>query len=205
MRTPPLVALVLFFAFATLSGCGGGGGGGTGETTISLSPSTDIVLFEDGSTNGAFPALYAGDLDTNVNIRSGLRFPIVPFIPTGATILSATLHMHQVSVSGTPYTGLGGVVVDRVDFGTVLDAADFAPMVLMANIGGLSGDATPGIRNIDVTTAVEQDIAANDLTSDFLVRFSGVNPNNVAEYAEFENSNNDGGTMDPPRLVIVYR
>src|SRR5262249_7099359 len=158
-----LVIAALILAPCATSACGGGGGGGSGVGTITFGPSTDLTLVSDGSDGGT--GLSVGDTVSNLGLRVGLRFGLFPFLPANATILSAKLHLRQRNVAGAPYAAFTNVLVDRVDFGLSLTAADFAPVVLTPNVGTISSDATLGVKELDVTAAVAADAAVNALTS----------------------------------------
>jgi hypothetical protein len=149
--------------------------------------------------------LNVGDTSTDLGMRAGLRFGLFPAVPTGAVVTSAYLHLQQAATVGTPFGTLGTVVVDRVDFGVALTAADYAPTVLGSAVATASMSASVGVREIDVTAAVAADVAAGALSSDFLLRFTGANPNGIQEYVTFEDSENSLGTADVPKLVIVYQ
>jgi len=174
-------------------------------STLSFQASSDVVIQSpaQGSSTGG---LAAGDTTGGLTLRSGMRFGITPFLPVGATVLSATLRICQTGVAGAPYPGLGTLVVDRVDFGLVLDGGDFAPVVLTPNIGTLSSSPLVGIYQIDVTAAVAADLAAGDFTSDFLLRFtSDVSANGVGDVALIEDSENSRGSGVLPLLTVTYQ
>jgi hypothetical protein len=197
-----LVAMVTCTVAAT-TGCGGGGGGGGGTSILTFAPSTDLTLVSDGSPGAS--GLAVGDTAANLTLRTGLRFGIFPFLPVNATIDSAQLQLRQTAIAGVPYTALGSVLVDRVDFGLTLSASDFSPTVLTTNIGTLSNSTTLVVKELDVTAAVQADHAANALTSDFLLRFTSVgNVNATADTAVFEDQENTFATGVTPLLVVTY-
>ena len=63
------------------------------------------------------------------------------------------------------------------------------------------------MKSLDVTAAVQADIAANDLTSDFLIRFSTAFTDNdgVADVVTFDDAENDIGTGFAPKLIVNYQ
>jgi len=110
--------------------------------------------------------------------------------------------MRQTGVVGGPYAALGFISVDRADFGVALLAGDYDPPILTPDLGTLSNDPALGVRELDVTAAVIAAKKAGSLTSDLLLRFTGTNLNQIAEYAQFERSSDSG---DGPMLLLTYR
>lgn len=194
------------FVLVTLVGCGGGDdpfGGGT----VTLFAS-DLVLFSDGSDDPGLAELQVGTAAPGLGARIGLRFiieeganPLAPVFPSG-DIVSAVLRVRQTGVTGDPYSSLGPLTVDRVDFGIALLSGDYAPPILTPDLGTLSNDPAVGIRELDVTAAVLAAKAAGSLTSDLLLLFAGVSKNPVATYAQFERATGNG---DGPTLLLTYR
>jgi hypothetical protein len=196
-----LGSALVVLASALMGACGGGGGG---ETTATFIPTSDLTLVSDASPRAA--GLNVGDTAGNLSTRAGLRFGIFLGIPSGAVITSAKLVLQQQSVAGNPYGLLGTMVVDRVDFGGNLTASDFGAPVLTPNLGTLSSSATLGAKEVDVTAAVAADVAAGDLTSDFVVRFTtATSANATADVARCEDAENTFGTGVLPTLVVTYR
>jgi hypothetical protein len=108
-------------------------------------------------------------------------------------------------VNGFPYNVHGNVVVDYVDFGLALGAGDDVPLVLTANVGTLSSDATLGYKELDVTAQVVAAAAANNFNVDFFVRFSALVLGPPVDYVSFEDVEGGLGTPDRPELVVVYQ
>lgn len=203
-RSSGSFVLVLVCAIPLLSGCGGGGADSvtfTVASTASVDGFVTNTAFVDtgtpvsvGDTDGSFGNVARGFVQFD---RSG--------IPVGATILSAVLRMHQSAVFGAPYASLGNVVVDHVVIGLSLDAADFGASALQADVGGLSSNATLGLRSLDVTTQVLADIAAARSTSDFRLRFPlASDADALDDYAQFNDGDDSFGNGILPLLVVRY-
>ncbi|MEW6332264.1 MAG: hypothetical protein AB1560_12475 [Pseudomonadota bacterium] len=134
-------------------------------------------------------------------------------IPASATITSATLRLHQCDVSGSPYALLGNVVVDHVSYGDTFDpfggAYDGATVAF--NIGTLSTSASLGNRTLNVTTRVQNDLAASRLHSQYRLRFSPFDVNfdfadDFAQFTDAEDSPCAGTTTNqPPQLAITLK
>ena len=75
-----------------------------------------------------------------------------------STFISATLRVFQEAVNGTPYTNLGSITIDHVDYGPTLEAANYNQAALQENIGILSNNATLEFKTLDVTARFQDDI-----------------------------------------------
>lgn len=102
-------------------------------------------------------------------------------LPGDAEIVAAQLALVQKDISGDPYSKLGSVIVDLVDYGASLDAADFEAPVLVENLGTLSEDGLLNVKRLDVTEAVRQALARGLSRVQFRLRFS-------------QETDDDGGT-----------
>jgi hypothetical protein len=200
----PRARLALALLLATgLAGCGGGGDDGT--VTLTFTPASDGIMRSDNSGQNT-GGLVVGDTGGNLSVRTGLRFAIVPFIPAGATVVSATLRVRQTQVVGVPYTLLGTVIAERVDFGVGIDGTDWGLVPLGGSLGTLINSTQVGTYTLDVTSAVQADLAANDFTSDFRLRFtSDVGPNAMDDQALLEDSENFRGSGLLPELIVVVQ
>jgi hypothetical protein len=113
----------------------------------------------------------------------------------------------------------GGVRVDHLDYGNTLDiqsGEDFYlpipnPIVLSANIGGLTAEGSVGYKEIDVTAQVQADIQGGRTRSQFGLRFlfddtmadpDGDDAAFNDEYVLFEDAGNHQGTGNRPQLVL---
>jgi hypothetical protein len=214
MAQPPYARLPAALALlACLSGCGSGG---------TTTPSGDLVSIlapgvaaEDGvvlsnftfRTDGVLPP--TGDLDepgAAVRARQFLSFDLSA-VPAGAIVTSAVIRLDLFLVVGTPFTDLGTVLVDHVDYGA-LDGLDFAARALEEDVGTAAADATLGARSIDVTNAVSLDVARGRNRSQFRLRFSpresdGDFANDFASFAEADAATSGNGQA--PVLALVVR
>jgi hypothetical protein len=111
--------------------------------------------------------------------RGYMRFDLSS-LPPGASIASATLVTYQDAVDGAPFD-TGSVVLDHVDLGPGLDKDDdgAAPLPGGLLFATLSTSAAPGERAVDVTAAVQADLAGGRSTSDFRLRLIGAGTDTV--------------------------
>lgn len=105
-------------------------------------------------------------------IRGFLSFDLAA-LPSNVEIIQARLTLTQKDISGDPYfKGLGGVIVDLVDYGSSLDADDFGAPVLVENVGTLSDNGLLGPKELDVTEAIRWARAKGLSRVQFRLRFS---------------------------------
>jgi hypothetical protein len=185
----------------------GGTGGGPNDTTVNLSSAAALDGFAGGNgsfgTSGGGIAL-TGDVSgvAGSGFRQFFSFDISQ-IPAGSTIVQATLRLYQVNVTGTPYTELGNVVIDHLDYGASLDGTDYAAPALTSNAGTLSNNATLEYKQVGVAAAVQADLAAARTRSQFRTRFSTADFSNdgTSDYVQFAD---EDSPTNRPVLVVVY-
>lgn len=155
-----------------------------------------------------------GDITYNASNKVGdqpdntFMYILVGFDISGihSTVVSATLRLYQLSVGGSPYTNLGNLVADHVDFGTSIDGADFTGGTLTSNIGEISTSATLGWKTMDVTTYVQRDLDRGVTSSQFRLRFTkNTDSDGDVDLSDFESAENFGGTKSYPQLVVTYK
>jgi len=152
--------------------------------------------------------LNAGDGDDNANgavENSFLGFDLSD-IPVGSTINSATLRINQVYVNGTPYTDLGNMIVDQVNFGNSIDNDDWDADAITSNIGTISNSEETGWKELDVTSAVETDMSASRTRSQFRIRFNiDSDEDGTQDDVYIESGENSNETGSIPELVVEYQ
>ena len=187
-----------------LGGSGNGGNGPGPDVTVTLgsTASLDGWVRTDGNaqtTNGL-----TGDLSvvTGQGYRQFFSFDLST-IPPGSTVTSATLRLYQAFVIGSPYTELGSVAVDHLDYGDMLCCGDYDAAAL-ASAGTLSSDASVGYKQLVVTARVQADLAAARTRTQFRLRFSAADFTNDggSDNAQFNEAEAPGGNL--PQLVVTY-
>ncbi len=200
MKKVGLFVICLFLALAL--GCTQGG---DDETTIQITSTAALDGYIRGSTvrdNWPDYAITIGDLLDDVVMRGFVSFDLSAI---GSTIKSAHLRLYQVRVKNDAYGDLGAIVVDHVFIGSTLDAADYAGGTITSNIGTLSSNATVEWKELDVTSAVQQDYAEGRDDSQFRLRFVVEGDNDgVDEFVTFEDGENNRSTGNQPTLVVSY-
>jgi hypothetical protein len=134
-------------------------------------------------------------------------------ISTSATITSAILHLYQCHVSGFPYSSLGNIIVDHVNYGSVFDpfGSAYDGGTLALSIGTLSATTDPGYRSLGVTTRVQNDLTASRNQSQYRLRFSVFDTNidftdDFAQFTDAEDSLCAGTAINqPPQLAVTLR
>jgi len=195
--------VLLLFGSLALAGCGGGGSSGDVTINIVSTLALDGYVQASGAVNTGDPLMAAGDSDTDDTARFFVSFPLAA-IPAGATILDATLIVTQTNVSGTPYTDLGLLVVDHLNYGATLEFADFGLAALDPAFGVLSSTAVLEVKTLDVQTQVEADIAALRTRSQFRGLFGALTDGNLDnDFANFPTAE-AANVNTRPRLQVTY-
>ena len=190
-------------------GCGGGGGGGgpTPVTVDLLSSPTQQLSVTAGPPFGS--NLHCGDLDGTAipgPFRALLTFDLST-LPAGVTVTGAVLKLRQATVDGAPYTDLGNIVVDHVDYGAGLPTqAHYTGGTLANDIGTLSTSDALVLKALDVTARVVDDLANTRTRSQFRVRFSPLDTDGDVnlDQANFETAADLYGTGEVPVLTVTY-
>jgi hypothetical protein len=179
-------------------------GGGGNEVVLTSDPLNDGFATQGGGYSAGF--LLVGDETSNDGIVGLHRFPLV--LPAGATVVQAVLETYQFEVIGSPYAGLGDLRVDSIDLddgvGAGLDEGDYSSAAFSTVPGSLSSSSTLGPRSIDVTAAVQADVAAGRANSDFRIYFqSQTDGNGTEDQVKLISASDDGGTGRAPTLTIT--
>lgn len=160
-----LFLLTLLFALSTAqAGCGGSSS--TAETSP-VGPTTHVTRLAEVASSGTVSNsgfvgrgtdLAIGDSNLDESARGYYSFDLSSIDPQ--RVVSATLITRQFNMVGAPYPDLGpDVLVESVDIGSSLDAADFdtpgMPRGSLASDGngGLSVDVTAAIKDLGFTSA----------------------------------------------------
>jgi parallel beta-helix repeat protein len=179
--------------------------GGSPVTLYSETALDGLIIHEDGANSGE--SINVGDYytDHEYYFRGFVSFDISSF-PLWAVIDSATLRMYQYSTTGTPYTDLGDLIVDHLNYGDTLDSDDFDLAALQDDIGTLSTDDTVEWKELDVTDSFQNDFDNLRTHSQYRLRFSPleINNNEVSDCVYLESADNFGTTGNIPELVIAY-
>ncbi|WP_372523261.1 hypothetical protein [Sulfuricaulis sp.] len=157
-----------------------------------------------------------GDKDASYSLGVGWRqlysFDIAN-ISTSTTITSATLRLYQCDVQGSPYTSLGNVIVDQMNYGGVFDpfGSAYSGGAVALDIGILSTTPILGYRSLNVTIPVQNDLTASRVRSQYRLHFSTQDFNfdgndDFAQFTDAEDSLCAGTTTNqPPQLAITLR
>jgi len=130
-------------------------------------------------------------------------------IPTNVSVNSATLRLYQTAPTvGAPFSVLGSVHADHVDYGVALDgsAGDFDN--LLGLIGTLSTNDTAGYRTLNVTAQVMSDLAGGLGHSQYRLRFSPVEINNdfSSDYVQYTDAEDSCCSANrPPQLAVTLK
>jgi hypothetical protein len=179
----------------------------------------------DGWTDGLIYGVYGfpvrtGDYD---NGRGGVEEP--PYrqffgfqLPTRRLDLefeAATLVLDQCVALGDPFVE-GPVVVDHLDYGSMIALAAYDQPALSTEIATLSADPAAGYRMVTVTGSVIADWSTSRFRTEFRVRFAGTHVGNGSQdFVVFRDAHDQACPTYPgiggapasdrtPRLLLAY-
>jgi hypothetical protein len=163
----------------------------------------DGTVFSYGGLLGT--GINAGDLG-GLGVSRGFVSFDIRSIPFRSLVQRATLWLYQESVAFTPYSDLGTVVVDHVDYGPNLDAEDFGRPGLRDEIGILSESPQLEWKTLDVTSAAGNDLNSGRERSQYRLRFAPLETDGDgdSDEARFEGSGSLSVAERLPELVIAF-
>jgi len=124
-------------------------------------------------------------------------------IPSGKVIDEANLRLYQGEVVGTPYSSLGSLILDHLDYGDSLGNEDLNASAISSNIGTLTSNATVEWKDLIVTNALKADISSGRSRSQYRLRFT-TEATGADAWARFESADNYMSTGNRPQLVVKY-
>lgn len=173
-------------------------------TTGNSSVNVDGMVSSAGDVAASWNIEVGDTSPSDIILRGFIGFDISSI--QGMTIVSATLRLYQYTVTGTPYTTLGTIVADHVNFGSSLDAADYSAAALTSSIGTISNSATIEWKTLDVSSYVQADINSSRTSSQYRIRFTtGTDSDGIEDLSRNESVENFGSTGNRPELVVTYR
>lgn len=193
-----------------LAAAGGGGGGGSAATGDPVT----LALVGDASLEGSVYAsgatfrgsdLHVGDskVGTLGPVRGFVSFALAD-VPAGAEIRSARLVVHQRHVANDPYV-LGGLLLDHVVHGSVLEAGAYARSPLASGFTVLSASAALGPCTADVTAQVRADLAGRRDPTQYRLRFPAETDGDLdADPSILDGTGSTHPAAQRPVLVVTY-
>ena len=133
--------------------------------------------------------------------RSFCTFALPPLVLNNLFV-DARLEMEQEGNDfGKPFEVLGSVLAEHVQYGATLDNGDFDAPPLQPTVTVLSSTPEAGVRSVDVTRWVMDDIANVREQSQFRLRFTSEAPSGDGGETFYTGWTNGGR----PTLVVHYR
>ncbi|HSJ53859.1 MAG TPA: hypothetical protein VLC52_08920, partial [Anaerolineae bacterium] len=166
-------------------------------------------LQNDGSGGTDQPILVGnGKIEDSVGelvARGFLSFNLSD-LPAGATIESVELRFYQQEILGSPYAKLGNLVLERVDFGSNLDADDFSTPAL--DSGTIAQQTSAGawyvISDPTLVTWLEREASAGRSRLQLRLRFAQETDGDGEEdYVSLLGGGLLSG-QNAPQLIVVY-
>lgn len=128
-------------------------------------------------------------------------------IPAGAIINSVELRFYQAKVGGDPYSKLGNLVLEHVDYGDRLSETAFGTAALGATMlpPQMNAGAWYVVSGPTVISWVQDDLANGRARAQFRLRWQQeLDGDGREDYAGVESGNNFFGTGNFPVLTVNY-
>jgi hypothetical protein len=124
-------------------------------------------------------------------------------ISSDKTVTEATLRLYQIETVGTPYSSLGKLLVDHLNYGVSLDTSDYGLSAITSNYVTLTTNPTAEWKDAIVTEAVKNDLSEGRTRSQYRLHFE-TEITGPDAWARFESADNYMSTGNFPQLVIKY-
>jgi hypothetical protein len=142
--------------------------------------------------------------NTEAVTRGFVSFPLNR-IPANAVVKKATLRLYQIKIEGNPISSMGGLFVDHLFYGNVLDDTDYAMPALLASAFEIQRSRNSGWKETEVTSALVNDISLGRGVTQFRIHFEQeVRSKEGSDYVYFESGEATSGGMNAPELFIEY-
>lgn len=203
-------AAVFIFGLAFL-GCDMGSTGGKNQTN-DFNPTIDGTVDDDQVAETTGDEMEVG-IDASDNAQRGfVSFDFSSIEPSSGEIeiVSAVFKVYMANFNLLPYDELGPVLVDRVDFGSTLDATDWSEEIVEAsNIGTLSNstDDWMDYTSLDVTDQVEAVVSDGSYVLQLRLRHENdtgkIGQNLDAYHTDWATTEHADGY--PPVLTVTHK
>lgn len=175
-----------------------------------IAPTTKIVTKASGQVGTVTDTGYANTMGSiDVGSASGYIYRgFVGFdladIPASATISKATLRLYQRVIYGSPYSTLGTLQVDHLDYGTTLDAGSYTGGTVYAvSFATFGSPQLAEWKTLDVTTQVKKDRLSHASTQ-FRLHF-GTETKGGSTQKDLVSFSSTTSGSEQPQLVIEYK
>jgi len=148
--------------------------------------------------------IVAGRADTLAD-RGFVSFDLST-LPSKVTLEKATLRLYQARITHDPYSALGNLLVDHLNYGATLEAGDYNRAALSSSIGTISNNPTLEWKELEVTERVKNDLASGRTRSQYRLHFAieTLGGGASGDFAFFETGENYFGTGNLPQLVVTF-
>lgn len=137
--------------------------------------------------------------------RGFISFDITQ-IPFGSTVDKTTLRIYQSGTTGNPYSIGGEIKIDHLNYGSTFESSDYGTSSISSSFSTISGNASAGWREVEVTQNIKGDLTAGRVRSQFRLHYAveQVGGSSSGDYALFESGENAVETNNVPQLVVLY-
>jgi len=193
--------------------------GREGRASITVRVATQLELKSETGLEGSVDNARRVDTKSGIGVGNGPKLGQPPreqvvrgfvsfdltTLPKDVEIIEARVELFQKDITGDPYfKGLGGVVVDAVDYGPSLDADDFDAPALLKGIGTLSDNGLLEFKGLDVTEAVKTALANERSRVQFRLRFGNeTDGDGNIDAVVFEAATSAATASMAPKLILI--
>jgi len=193
--------------------------GREGRASITVRVATQLELKSEAGLEGSVDNARRVDTKSGIGVGNGPKLGQPPreqvvrgfvsfdltTLPKDVEIIEARVELFQKDITGDPYfKGLGGVVVDDVDYGQSLDADDFDAPALLEGIGTLSDNGLLEFKGLDVTEAVKTALANERSRVQFRLRFGNeTDGDGNIDAVVFEAATSAATASMAPKLILI--
>lgn len=174
---------------------------------LSLTVGSTAILdgFESSNGGGNLTLEIRAGRNSNLITRGFVSFKI-PSELQGKTVDKATMRLYQGQVIGAPYTALGNLLVDHVNYGSTLDNSAYAMSALQTSFATVTNNQALEYKDTDVKDQLIDDLANGRTYSEYRLHFAieAIGGDLNGDFAYFESQDNSMNTGKQPQLVISY-
>jgi hypothetical protein len=167
--------------------------------SISATNSLEGYIASNGEINSA-SEIKVGSSKTKVT-RGFLSFDITSL--KNSSYKKYILKVYQAKVEGNPYTTLGQIKIDTLNYGSTFDNSDYSVSSSNPSFATISDNSNIEWKNLDITSQVAESLSKNQTTIQFRLHFTSESftKTDSGDFALFESSENSLKTGNVPSIL----
>ncbi len=171
--------------------------------TLGSDPLIDGYQSGSGEGNAGF------ELRAGRNVKAGTRGFVsfdISNIPSGATIERATIKLYQTSTIGSPYSAMGNLYIDQINYGPTFENSDYRVPIVNSATFVLTTNGITEWKSLDITKLFQNALVSSLDRLQFRLRFEKDTSGGSVDgdFAYFESADNSGHNGNTPQLVVIY-